>query len=34
MRNRIDIHSVGEQSANDLCIWLTVIAGVLLCLWK
>lgn len=34
MRNRIDIHNVGEQSANKMCLGLTVIAGVILCLWK
>jgi hypothetical protein len=34
MGNRIDTHSLGEQSANELCLWLTVIAGVILCLWK
>jgi len=34
MGNRVDSHSVGEQSANDICLWLTVIAGVILCLWK
>jgi hypothetical protein len=34
MGNRVDSHSVGEQSASDICLWLTVIAGVILCLWK
>ena len=26
--------SVGEQSSHDICWWLTVVAGVVLCFWK
>ena len=34
MDNRVNSHSPGEQSANDICLWLTIMAGVILCLWK
>jgi len=34
MGNRVNSHSLGEQSASDIRVWLTVIAGVIVCLWK
>jgi hypothetical protein len=34
MRTRHALHSAGEHSAHELCIWLTVVAGMILCLWE
>ena len=34
MNNRGNIQSAGEQSSHEICWWLTVVAGVVLCLWK
>jgi len=34
MNNRVDSQSVGEESSHEICWWLTVVAGVILCLWK
>jgi len=34
MDKRYSDQSVGEQSSHELCWWLTLIAGVVLCLWK
>lgn len=34
MGNRLGNDSVGEQSSSDICWWLTIMAGVILCLWK
>ena len=34
MNKRYSYQSEGEQSSHELCWWLTLIAGVVLCLWK
>ena len=34
MNKRYSDQSAGEQSSHELCWWLTLIAGVVLCLWK
>ena len=34
MDKRYSDRSEGEQSSQELCWWLTLIAGVVLCLWK
>jgi hypothetical protein len=33
MGHRYYDQSVGEESSHHLCWWLTVVAGVGLCLW-
>ncbi len=33
MEKRDYDQSEGEQSSHDICWWLTIIAGVGLCLW-
>jgi hypothetical protein len=34
MSKRYYYQSVGEQSSHEICWWLTVATGVILCLWK
>jgi hypothetical protein len=34
MSYRVDMQSVGKQFSHEICWWLTVVAGVDLCLWK
>lgn len=33
MNSQVDWKSVGEESSQNICYWLTLVAGVGLCLW-